>query len=433
MKNIIKTKIYLFAVSSILLLSISSCYRDEYLNPSQASTESVIKDVNGLIALANGLQQKYTIGRASPLYSNITANGLTTGELIVLNQGNTDEANLQAGKGNLIGNNAVVTRLWEQSLITINNADIILKNIGIVGEPQVKNNLLAYAHLYKGLALVNLGNYWEQAPLATGKSATFAPSKTVLESALKLFEDGASLNPAPAPTSAFPGGIDFINTFNALAARVNIMLGNNGRALELANKVDLTKKSEFIFDAIARNPIFDVHYSNNNVCEPANNKMGLPSIIAPDTIDGRLLFFFKALTFTNANDGKGFFSANDTKIPIYQPGEITLIKAEALARQDKVLEAITELNKVLTKSNDLYGVNAKLTAYNGAQTKDAVLQAIYRNRCIELYNSGLRLSDSRRFGRPGPNDAGAERNRNYYPYPNSERDNNPNTPADPSI
>ncbi len=47
--------------------------------------------------------------------------------------------------------------------------------------------------------------------------------------------------------------------------------------------------------------------------------------------------------------------------------------------------------------------------------------------------SGLKLDDSRRFGRPGPTDADAERNRNFYPYPTVERDNNPNTPADPVI
>jgi len=46
--------------------------------------------------------------------------------------------------------------------------------------------------------------------------------------------------------------------------------------------------------------------------------------------------------------------------------------------------------------------------------------------------SGLKLEDSRRFGRPGPGQAGAERTRNFYPYPQQERDGNPNTPNDPA-
>ena len=39
-------------------------------------------------------------------------------------------------------------------------------------------------------------------------------------------------------------------------------------AFAAENKVDLTKKSEFTFDAVSKNPIFETHYSNVNVCEP---------------------------------------------------------------------------------------------------------------------------------------------------------------------
>jgi len=74
-----------------------------------------------------------------------------------------------------------------------------------------------------------------------------------------------------------------------------------------------------------------------------------------------------------------------------------------------------------------------LPAYSGPQTQADVLAAIYANRCMEMMMSGLRLGDSKRFNRAGPNDADPERNRNWYPYPFSERDNNPNTPPDPEI
>jgi starch-binding outer membrane protein, SusD/RagB family len=114
---------------------------------------------------------------------------------------------------------------------------------------------------------------------------------------------------------------------------------------------------------------------------------------------------------------------------------MTLIKAEALARKSDFPNAIIELNKVLTRTTDPsgYGVTAKQKAYAGASTSAAVLEEIYRNRCIELYLFGLRLEDSRRFGRPAPNATNAERTRNFYPYPTNERDNNTNTPADPAL
>jgi hypothetical protein len=57
-----------------------------------------------------------------------------------------------------------------------------------------------------------------------------------------------------------------------------------------------------------------------------------------------------------------------------------------------------------------------------------LLTQIYRNRCIELYLSGLKLEDMRRFARPL-----TERKRNFFPYPFRERDGNTNTPPDPSF
>jgi starch-binding outer membrane protein, SusD/RagB family len=432
MKTFKFKNIYILTLLAATIL-FTACDKDEYLNPSQASNESVVKDVNGLIALCNGLQSKYSVGRASPLYSYITASGLSTNELVVLNQGNTDEANLAAGKGNVIGNNAVVTRLWEQSLITKANAELILNNIGIVGDAPTKNAITCYANLYRGLALLQLGTFWEQAPLVKGVAASFSPRKSVLEEALKMFEEGATAASTAVFTTAYIGSIDFANTFNALSARVHNMLGNNDKAIEFASKVDQSKKSEFTFDAIARNPIFDTHYSTANVCEPFDFNLGLKDIFTPNESDGRVLFYVKSKTFTATNDGKGFFTANDARIPLYLPGEMILIKAEALARKNDIAGAIVELNKVLTKANDVYGVNAKLAEYNGPATAADVLTEIYKNRCIELYNSGLKLEDSRRFGRPAPTEAGADRTRNFYPYPNSERDNNPNTPADPTI
>ena len=431
MKTIIN-KSFLILVAGAMLWT--SCTKDEYLNPSQASVESVVKDINGLIALANGLQQKYTVSRTSPVYSTITASGLSAGELLVLNAGNTDEANLQAGKANVIGNNAVVSRLWEQCHLIKANADIIYKGAANVGDEGVKNALLCYANLYKGLALLQLGTYWEQAPISIGKNAVFSPRKDVMAEAAKLFEAGAAVAATAKFDSRFQKEIDFAQAFQAMLARTYVMLGDYDKAQTAAAKVDLTKKSDFSYDDVARNPIFEVHYSNVNVCEPIDANLGLSGALAPNDADGRLLFYLKSRTFSNtANDGKGFFTKFSDKIPLYLPGEIMLIKAECAARKNDLPTAIAELNNVLTKNNDIYGVNANLPAYSGSGTQADILQEIYKNRCIELYNSGLKLEDSRRFGRPGPNDAGAERNRNFYPYPNSERDNNPSTPADPTI
>ena len=107
-----------------------------------------------------------------------------------------------------------------------------------------------------------------------------------------------------------------------------------------------------------------------------------------------------------------------------------LIKAEAYARQNDLVNALIELNKVVTKTpaSDPYGVGADLPPLVGL-TQAQILDQIYKHRSIELYMSGLKLEDMRRFARPN-----AERTRNFLPYPFLERDNNPNLSfPDPSF
>ena len=54
-----------------------------------------------------------------------------------------------------------------------------------------------------------------------------------------------------------------------------------------------------------------------------------------------------------------------------------------------------------------------------------------------LFAIGRVRPAGRRLGQPEPPNPASfdsfNRNRNFYPYPQTERDNNPNTPANPSI
>jgi len=156
--------------------------------------------------------------------------------------------------------------------------------------------------------------------------------------------------------------------------------------------------------------------------------LNLPAGFQPDAGDKRVPFYT-----TNAYASKvlGFGAGSTTAWPLYLPGEMTLIKAEAYARQatPDLVNSLVELNKIVTKkaANDPFGVGADLPPLVGL-TQAQILNEIYRNRCIELYMSGLKLEDMRRFGRPN-----SERSRNLLPYPFRERDNNPNTPADPAF
>ena len=414
-----------------LTLGLGAC-QSEYLNPSSASETQAVNDANGLIALCNGLEYRYTVTRSSPIYASITAAGLTTKSLKVLNAGNADEDFLEKGGANVTETNSIIRNLWEQSNLVKANADLILKNTDKVSDASLRAYIVAHASIFKAISLGTLAQFFEKAPIIVAESAQFNTRQEVLQEAVRLLETAASsLNGVNMPTTfsnRIAGGIDYINTANALAARYYLMLGNNDKALELANKVDLTKKSEYKFDEQSRNTIYETALSNINVYQPLDLNMGLPTALAPSTDDKRIDFYFVSRTPSQGTlRGKGFFTANAASIPVYLPGEVTLIKAEAYARKNDLTNATTELNKVLTKKTDIWTIGADLPAYGGANTQDALLNEIYKNRRIELFMSGLELEDSRRFNRPA-----TERTRNFYPYPSTERLNNPNTPANPS-
>ena len=449
-------KQYIYIAASFLILFLSASCDKEYTNPSIGVEEVILRDVDGMIALANGLQYRYTIGRQSPAYTIIVASGLSGQELRVLNAGNADEDFLGKGAANVLGNNAVVSNLWSQLQLVRTNADQILNNVNNIGDPATRSGLIGYASIFKALSLGTLAQFWERSPITTSSDAQFLPRTDVLQEAIRILEAANTVVTATAPSAAFanrivlgiipspnhtlPTTINALpNTINALIARYSLMVGDYDKAIAAADRVNLSIKSEFRFDDLTRNPIFDVALSTINVVQPASLNMGLPENLKPAAEDKRIDFYFRSRT-PNENgifNGRGFFTSNSSPIPVYLPGEMLLIKAEAYARKNDLTKAVEELDKVLKKkpSEDVWGIGADLPAYSGPVTQAAILTEIYRNRSIELFMSGLKLEDSRRFGRPGPvagqptQPANIERNRNFYPYPFIEVDNNPLTPT----
>jgi starch-binding outer membrane protein, SusD/RagB family len=428
MKNIFIKSILL---ASVTMMGLSSCQK-EYLNPSTASETQVVTDVDGLVALANNLPLRYAVGRQSPGYTVIAVGGLTTKELTVLNAGNLDEDQLSRGGVGVDGNNAIVRNLWSQLNIVKGNSDLILNNLNKVADPGFKSGLQAYASIYRALAVGTMAQFWQQVTVETATNAKFVARDEALRQAIAILESAqASVATTPIPASfnaRMVTGLDIPNTINALIARYALFVGDNAKALAAANKVTASAKSFWSFDDVTRNPIWDVAFGNVNVFQPSSLNMGLPADLAPATADKRIDFFFTSRTATaGIFKGKGFFTSNSSQMPIYLPGEMTLIIAEANARTNNLDAAVTALSSVLTKKTDSWGIGADLPAYTGEKTSAAILTEIYRNRRIELFMSGMALEDSRRFGRPA-----TERSRTWMPYPNIERDNNINTPENPT-
>lgn len=419
----------------LVLMMISSC-KKEYRNPAGANSEDVLTTAKGLTGVVVGLQKVYTVGRLGVYFNSVSSTGFVTNEIMLMNSGNIPELQLFTGGNSVDGTNNILGNLWFYSNKIIADADNVIANAPNLGDKGYASGLIAYASLYKALALGNLSQNWERIPAGIGQNVSFIARADGFTKAIAVIDNAFAVMAANPVTTAFlgnmPAGVDLQNTLYALKARYALFLGNYPLALSAANSVDLTKKSTFNFDSQTLNPIFEIATSTNNVFQPTNANLGLTGSYIPDPADKRLAFYTVPNTVAPVARLGGFGKTSSTAIPVYLPGEITLIKAEVYARQaspDAAL-ALARLNDVVTKqpANDPFGVGADLPAITGPLTPADLLPLIYKHRCIELYLSGLKLEDMRRFGLPN-----SDRKRNFFPYPFTERDNNPNTPPDPAF
>ena len=434
-------KIFFFGSLLITAISETSCKKD-YINPSTVTTDQAFSSAEGMTGVVISLQRLYIAGRASSLYKRVALNGLLTNELIVLNQGNTSEYQLQLGGGSVDGTNTILGELWTASNKIIFDADNVITNAANLGDKSYASGLIAYATIFKALALGDLAMFWEKIPASIGQNVNFVDRTEGFTKAITSIDNALTVitaNPVsskfllampqnPPPPAGPNASIDIVNTLHALKARYSLFTSNYAQALSEANLVDLASKSTFNFSTVNLNPIFETATSTNNVYAVNGDTLGLQTVLKPDTSDKRIPFY---VTSNYTSKILGFGAGATTPWPIYLPGEIILIKAEAYARQASpdLANALIELNKVVTKqpAGDPFGVGADLLPVAGL-TQAQILELVYKNRCIELFMSGLKLEDMRRFERPT-----TERKRNLLPYPFLERDNNSNTPPDPAF
>lgn len=423
-------------------VSLVACKQD-FTNPGAISDVDAFSTPRGLAGVAVGLQNVYSNGRLSPLYNGVTAAGALTNEFRLMNAGNTDEFQLFQGGAVVDNLNGIVGNMWTWNNKIIYDADKVLEGANKLGDKNYASGLIAYASIYKAMAIGNLAMFFEQIPAAPGTQTTPAAFQSRVDGfrrAVTTLRAAQTALGANAPNAAFFANVPtnittayFNNTISALIARYSLFAGDFASAITAANAVDLNYNGAVLgFDAIVTNPIFTTATATNNVFQILDSTLGLPTALAPDLNDQRIAFYTSINpTIQPRYRIRGFFSAPTQAVPLYLPDEMRLIKAEAYVRQaaPDLTAAVTEINAVRTQlpSADAFGIGGGLAAYSGTVSAPALLDEIYRQRCIELCMSGMRLEDNRRLGRPA-----AERKRTFFPYPSRERDNNPNTPTDPA-
>jgi len=438
-------KIFITLLFATLLFG---CKKD-YINVNQPTETQVLTTKSGLLGTAVALSSDFA---SSTYYNIVEVPGLSTREMGDISTYVTP-AELVLGGAALPDDNTGIASLWTSLLRDKGMAENILANVDAVTmSPGTKSVLIAYAQWFKAMTLGYLVQNFEKAPIDNDLSgkAQFNSRKDVLAKCISLLESAkAGLAAQPASTeftNLFPT-LDLPNVINAFLARYNLFAGNYTAAITAADAVDLTSKSVWAYDGAAfKNPVY-MFAVYNDPDTKAQANFGLTGKYIPEQSDGRIAFYLSPSNevVEPANVGGhtvvnllGFFDTESKSIPVFLPGEMLLIKAEANAQLGNLAMAVQFINAVREKTNDVFGVNAGLSAWTGDATNKAdIMDEIFKQRSIELFMSGMRLEDSRRI-HPDlvPPTAGSylnERNRNFYPYPFDERSNNPNTPANPSI
>ncbi|KAA6430822.1 RagB/SusD family nutrient uptake outer membrane protein [Rufibacter glacialis] len=419
---------------------MSGCELD-LANPNAASDLEVLTSREGIIAYSVGLRQFYSTAgvEAAYLYPGVTGRELKGIATF------TNILELEAGGSALPSFNGNILNLWSRMQRTMSMSEQIIENAPTISTLTggTLSGIMAQAHLFKAMALGTLATSFEQANTETSSTekVTFKPRTEVLAAAISHLNAGIALLDAtpvsPEFTTLVAGSsFDLKNTLYAYNARYNLFAGNHAAAISNANLVDLTKRSEYVYSTLSPNPIYNTIFILSYF--KPRDRFGLPAELF-EAGDARYNFYLTTPDAVVNGDPvktlRGFFNTQTTPIPVYLPDEMKLIKAEATLRSNGSLtEALALINQVRTQTTgDPFGVHAALPAYSGAVTREALLLEVYKQRSAELYLTGMKWEDSRRFNRPGPPASTAERNRNFYPYPDQERLNNPNTPPDPAI
>ncbi len=446
-----RAKYTIVAIFALFMLVASSCKRD-FPNPNNPTEEVVFDSKEGLFAISIGLNQYFT---TTVMEQIVEAPGITARELGVTNTFLSINE-LARGSTELPPESGGITDPWVELLRAKGMTESLIAGVSAIDlSPGTRSGLLAYGNFYKAMCLGYLSGMWQQTVVTNSPAgnAAFSDRATALDEAISLLteaRDAIAANPVSDDFKNNVLGDDFnlSKSINAFLSRYSLMAGNYSDAITHADAVltdaSAPVSSMFNYDANNVNPVWDRIKPSASDLKPQTN-FGLLGPFVPEAGDGRIAFYLGADAGTaNADAGGqalsqalGFWAGQTSAIPVYLQGEMLLNKAEANARLSQLSEAVTNLNLVREKTTDPLGVNAGLAAWTGdANNQTAILEEIYKNRSIEMFLTGMRFEDSRRFHpnlNPATDNLTNERNRNFYPYPSIERDNNPNTPTDPQI
>lgn len=436
--------------AAILAASAAGACSLDLKNPNAPTEGQVTTDVQGVIALATGLQARF-----SQSYGNFAyMAGLVTDEFAA--QTASFVSISDAEQGSVAPGTAIADNVFNSVYRTVRTADDLLtgaKALAPQFEAGTYTGLRALAFAMKAEALGEALQSYQQIPINTyGQTQPVYVARSVALTEVRALLDSAAnaISGANAPPSTFfnnnilTPGVSLPNMIQLFRARYARMANDNATALAASNLVARTGTaalSQLTFPAPNINFYANVTGGTNGI---APRRQWRTSMAAGD---GRAAYFVTPSTATGRVgallDLWNRYANPNAPLPVYMPDEALLIKAEALARLGspaQLVEAQAVLDSVRTDCTGGRGIDdpkACLAPLGGPLTQAQLLDEIYVQRRYELFGTGLRWEDSRRrtavrgpVAAPGvPVDGQIC----WLPYATGDRNANPNVPADPGL
>jgi hypothetical protein len=421
-------------------VSLAACNLD-LQNPNAPTEEQVTTSVDGVIALATGLQ-----GRFATSYGNFAyMAGLVTDEFAATSAALISISD--AEQGAVPSGTAIAENVFTSVYRTVRTADDLLTgSVALESQidPGTRSGLRALAFALKAEALGEAIQSYQKVPINTfGVTAPTYVSRAEALAAVRAMLDSAAAEIAATAPSAFftanilTPGVSLPNMVQLFRARYARMANDDATALAAANLVARSgagalSQLTFPTPAVQPNPYANATGGTQGVAPRRQWRLSmLPQ-------DQRFTWFVTPSTTAVGRigallDNWNRYASTGAPLPVYFPDEALLIKAEALANTNQLAAAQAALDSVRTDCTGGRGVDdpkARLPALTGQLTQAQLLAEIYTQRRYELFGTGLRWEDARRRNAVrGPAAAPAvpaDGQRCWLPYSVGDRNANPN-------
>jgi starch-binding outer membrane protein, SusD/RagB family len=443
---------------ALLMLTAISCKKLVHVNaPDDSLTSATVFSSDSLAQKAvDGLyikimsSTKFLLNGGMSLFPALSADELVRTSLF-----NSEDQ--FSGNAIIPSNTFVNVNIWKAAYTYLYYCNICIEGLqrstGVTAA--VKKRLLGEVQFVRALCYYYLVNLYGDVPLVLGTNAevnALLPRTPTAQVYLQIIADleaardaltGSQINTRPTSYAA-----------QTLLARVYLHMQNWSKAEEMASAV--INSGQFALHSDL-NIVFK-EYSKEIIFQwaPVQDKMNsgegfifipLGSLRPNYTVTDSLLSSFETGDLRKVNwvrsvtlgtqsynyPYKYKFSSSSSAVEEYNVvlrlAEQYLVRAEALARQNKIAEAVNDINSIRTRA----GLTAKATTISSEQC----FQAIEQERRIELFAEwGHRWFDLKRTHRANAVLSAAKGNKwqssdQLYPIPFSELEADPNLEQNP--